>query len=333
MPTKVFDAFTRLDASDVNAYLANKSISNAVINGAFEINQRGFTSTTTDAAFGFDRWFIGLSGGSATYSKQDFTPGTAPLSGGVSFARIATTVGNDFLRIRQRIEDVRTFSGSSVTLSFYAKGTNPTTPGNLVATTNQNFGSGGSSAIQLEQTFVLTADWTRFSLTFDLDSMSGKTIGANSYLEIGIGQGSSTSTDSWTLDIWGVQVEPGTVANDFRRNANSLQGELAACQRYYYRTPAGSGLGPLGVGYVSSSTVALTQVVMPVTMRALPISIEFANIAIYSDAIFAITGLFLIHSTRNITWVNAVVASGLTPFRPIFLNENGSGFIGINAEL
>ena len=273
MPAKEFDAFTRLDASDVNAYLANKSISNAIINGAFEINQRGFTSTTTDAAFGFDRWFIGLSGGSATYSKQDFTPGTAPVPGGVSFARIATTVGNDFLRIRQRIEDVRTFSGSSVTLSFYAKGTNPTTPGNLVATTNQNFGSGGSSAIQLEQTFVLTADWTRFSLTFDLDSMSGKTIGANSYLEIGIGQGSSTSTDSWTLDIWGVQLETGTVANDFRRNANSLQGELAACQRYYYQVGANTSslsimMRTFNPGSVSTSISV--PIIHPVEMRITP---------------------------------------------------------------
>jgi hypothetical protein len=41
MPRKVFEAFTRLDASDVNAYLVNKPITNAIINGAFDIWQRG----------------------------------------------------------------------------------------------------------------------------------------------------------------------------------------------------------------------------------------------------------------------------------------------------
>jgi hypothetical protein len=318
MPTKVFDAFTRLDASDVNAYLANKSISNAVINGAFEINQRGFTSTTTDAAFGFDRWFIGLSGGSATYSKQDFTPGTAPLSGGVSFARIATTVGNDFLRIRHRIEDVRTFSGSSVTLSFYAKGTNPTTPGNLVATTNQNFGTGGSSAIQLEQTFVLNADWTRFSLTFDLDSISGKTIGANSYLEIGIGQGSSTSTNSWTLDIWGVQLEAGTVANDFRRNANSLQGELAACQRYFRVLNYG----------IHGACVATTTVQLSVyhpSMRVTP-SLSAPSAITISDMIAAdftqsAASVSVIVGSPDGTWLQLPNYAGMTTGRPATLRS------------
>jgi len=31
---------------------------NKIINGDFRINQRGFSSTTTDGVFGFDRWLL-----------------------------------------------------------------------------------------------------------------------------------------------------------------------------------------------------------------------------------------------------------------------------------
>jgi hypothetical protein len=61
--------------------------------------------------------------------------------------------------------------------------------------------------------------------------MSGKTIGANSFLDITLFGAINNA-----LDIWGVQLEAGPVATPFRRNANSIQGELAACQRYYEKS-------------------------------------------------------------------------------------------------
>jgi len=41
---------------------------NKIINGDFGVNQRNFTSTTTDATFGFDRFPLLYSGGTCTYS-------------------------------------------------------------------------------------------------------------------------------------------------------------------------------------------------------------------------------------------------------------------------
>jgi hypothetical protein len=339
MPAKEFDAFTRLDASDVNAYLANKSISNAIINGAFEINQRGFTSSTA-AGYGFDRWTWNQSGATGTYSSQAFTPGAAPLAGyeATNFARLAITTGNDFTNIAQRIEDVRSFANQTITVSFFAKGTNPTTENGLNAVVTQLFGSGGSAAVlTILPKFTLTDSWQRFSFTTDIASVSGKTIGAGSSLNIAIGQGSSTSTDSFTLDIWGVQVEAGTVANDFRRNANSIQGELAACQRYYIRYSGVGTFTKYALGYSTSTTNGAFYFQFPVEMRIAPSSVDFSTLGVIIEGIatFAVSAVTLQSNSGNKTGGVNATTTGLTSGRPYEIGNNNStaGFIGFSAEL
>ena len=240
---------------------------NKIINGDFAINQRNFT--TTGGGYGFDRWALSTSGGTATFTPQTFTLGTAPVAGYESknFSRIATTVGNDLCRLEQKIESVRTFAGQTATISFWAKGTNPTTAGNLAITLQQFFGTGGSpsSSINLtQQTFVLTANWTRYTFTFAVPSISGKTLGTNNddYLGVWIGQGTSVSADAWTLDIWGVQAEYGSKATPFQTATGTIQGELAACQRYFFSGKT------RWQGYNSSSTTGERLTVsLPVSQR------------------------------------------------------------------
>jgi hypothetical protein len=258
---------------------------NAIINGAFEINQRAFTSSNVDS-YTFDRWFVAFSGATGTSSAEAFTLGSAPVAGYESrnFLRYAVTVGNDRARVLNRIEDVRSFAGQTVTLSFWAKGTNPSTPGKLMARFEQNFGTGGSPSSTVtgaDNDLVLTADWTRYSFTFSIPSISGKTLGTsnNSHLEIAIGQGTSASTDAWTLDLWGVQLEAGPVSTSFRRNANSIQGELAACQRYYFRTTSPGSFFTLGFGQVTSTTGGQIRVPFPVEMRVRPTALEQSGTA------------------------------------------------------
>jgi hypothetical protein len=341
MPTKVFDAFTRLDASDVNAYLANKSISNAVINGGFDIWQRGTSFTVaaggqvyTADRFGHDR---NGTGATVTISRQTFTPGEAPEAGyeGEFFARIAQSVagsGSTFSNFDTRIEDVRSFAGQTVTFSFWAKASAATTIRSI--NLSQAFGSGGSAGVNnLTSEIVLSTSWQRYTRTVSVPSVSGKTIGAGSFLRASF---SLPLNSTFTIDIWGVQLEPGTVANDFRRNANSLAGELAACQRYYYRNADSSAFGPIGLGYVNSPTSAGPHVRLPVTMRTRPSSVEFSNVAIYEAATaYAITALTITQSTSDTAWLIATVASGLTANRPCYLilNNNAAGFVGFSAEL
>ena len=272
--TNMNDVGGAINLLDGAQYSAGK---NKIINGDFNVNQRAFTSTT-GSNYGFDRWKLNLSGGTATYSAQTFTAGAAPVAGyeAKNFARVVTTVGNDYCKLDQRIESVRTLAGQTVTVSFWAKGTNPATLGSLNVTMVQDFGTGGSPSASVIQNFgslVLTANWTRYTLTGTVPSISGKTIGTanDDNISFGVGQGANASTDSWTLDIWGVQVEAASTASPFQTASGSIGGELALCQRYYYRfQPTSAVTNRFGYGFAVSTTAGEVGFKFPVNMRTAP---------------------------------------------------------------
>jgi hypothetical protein len=321
-------------------YAAGK---NKIINGDFNINQRAFTTTTTANTYGFDRWIISLSGATGTYSAQTFTAGTAPVAGYESknFARVAITTGNDYCKLDQKIESVRTLAGQTATVSFWAKGTNPTTLGSLNVTIVQNFGSGGSpsaTVIQNFGSFTLTANWTRYSITNTVPSISGKTLGtSDDNISFGFGQGANASTDAWTLDIWGVQVEEADTASPFQTATGTIQGELAACQRYYWRSTAGSNFQSFASGFSRSTTSAYFNVNNPVSMRIAPTSIDSSTLAASNGAGsgIATTAVILTQTGALSSLVEATVASGLTIGQGSVLlaNNSASAYIALNAEL
>jgi hypothetical protein len=327
---------------------------NAIINGAFEINQRNFTSVTTNNTFGFDRWAhqLGSSGGTSTMSAQKATLGSPIIPGQEesNFVRVVSASqsgANDYSGIVQRIEDVRSFAGESVTVSFYAKAATGTPKVGL--TLEQSFGSGGSaSTFTSNGAFTIGTSWARYSVTIAVPNLSGKTIGSGNFLGVYIlnstnttllGLGfADTGLQNGTFDYFGVQLEVGLTATAFRRNANSLQGELAACQRYYYRSTATANYSDLtSLGVANSTTVLAVPVALPVPMRVKPTSIDFSLLAatITGASATAISSVTInTDATGNVPTVLAV-SSGLTQFRPMTIsaNNNSAGFIGFSAEL
>jgi hypothetical protein len=202
-------------------------------------------------------------------SRQTFTPGTAPVAGyeGSYFARFNCT--NSFgTYFQQYIEDVRTFAGQTVTLSFWAKaGSAISISGNLA----QIFGSGGSSPVDNVLSAVsVTTSWQRFSLTVAVPSVSGKTIGTSSYLKWTL----QTTSFNVNIDIWGTQVEYGSKATPFQTATGTIQGELAACRRYL---PAiiGTGASNVGIaaGYSFATNSAIYQMHFDVPARVAPTGI------------------------------------------------------------
>jgi hypothetical protein len=245
-------AWTLLNTGDV----AGK---NKIINGAFDFWQRG-TSFSTAGAFTADRWtFAG--GTSNTLTQQTFTPGAAPVAGyeGTYFARYTLTTAGDF-NVSQPVENVRTLAGQTVTLSFWTKTSSASSIDNIYLI--QDFGSGGSTIVVTSVTgLATTTGWTRHTYTATLPSIAGKTIGTNHKLTVRLDI-NEAFTGTW--DIWGVQLEAGSVATPFSRAAGTYAGELEACQRYARRY---NTLGQIAVS-MSSGDAALTVHYPP--MRTTP---------------------------------------------------------------
>jgi hypothetical protein len=334
---------------------------NKIINGDFNINQRAFTSTTTLNAYGFDRWNYTWTGGTATYSAQTFTAGTAPVAGyeAANFARIVTTgqsaVG-DLAIFRQPIENVRTFAGQTVTFSFWAKAGTGTPKIGLEL--RQAFGTGGSPSSVVENPLgavTISTSWARYSLTYTMPSLSGKTVGtdANSsgvYLGMWVSAGSTYATRSSsigiqnnTFDIWGVQVEAGSVATAFQTATGTIQGELAACQRYYQRisSNATATLCDFGALALASGTTTAEGYGsrLAVAMRVTPTSLDYANVGVRNSA-GTTTGVTVLTiagygSTEQAVHYSITVASGLTANNSYGLvaNSSSSAYVGFSAEL
>ena len=321
---------------------------NKIINGDFSVNQYGLNSTGVaySTSHVIDRWLAAASGATGTASLQAFTLGTAPVAGyeSTSFFRMATTVGNDFCRAIQRIESVRTFANETVVLSFWAKGTNPATLGRLNVRLQQYFGAGGSpsgSVETAEQNLVLTANWTRYTYTFSVPSIAGKTLGTTGdYLAVDIGQLVNASTDAWTLDLWGVQLEAastGSTASPFQTASGSKGGELALCQRYYVRYDVNSGVSYGNYGAFISTTVFDTPYNIPVEMRVKPTALDYSNANAY-DVVSGTsynTGTFTLFGGSNkIAAVRYTHGSAVfTVGRIGYLYPSPAGYIGFSAEL
>ena len=248
---------------------------NKIINGDFNINQRAFSSVTANGTYTFDRFVTNFSGGTVTFTPQTFTPGAAPVSGyeATNFLQIVTSgqSASNYASIGQKIENVRTFAGQTVTLSFWAKATSGTPKIGWYAL--QNFGSGGSSAAAAYAGYTenLSSSWARYSITYAVPSISGKTIGTSSsfdnYLMVSDGAGTQGIQNN-TFQIWGVQIENGSTATAFQTATGTLQGELAACQRYYWNLAGDNQY--VGIGYNQSATEMNVGIVNPVAMRTVP---------------------------------------------------------------
>ena len=328
---------------------------NKIINGDFNVNQRNFSSSTVNAEYNLDRWRTIYTGGTSTTSVQVFTPGTAPVAGyeGKNYYRVAITgqsaVG-DSVRIQQQIESVRTLAGQTATVSFWAKASSGTPK--IALNMAQSFSTGGTPSVNVDTfggTVTTSTSWARYSLTVAIPSIAGKTFGTDAVatdalsLRLALSGGSSVASaqgiglQNVTFDIWGVQVEYGSKATPFQTaSGNNPQAELAMCQRYYYRVGGNNVYERFGQGYATSTTNVTVTFNQPVTMRTAPTAIDFSTVLVADgSSLFTVTGLTIDQAARNITSLNAAVASGLTQFRPYGCGANNStsAFIGLSAEL
>lgn len=327
---------------------------NKIINGDFYINQRSFSSTTTSGAFMFDRWTNYLSDGTVTLSSQSFTLGTAPVSGyeGKSFLQCVTTgqtATSAAALVNQKIESVRTFANQTATISFWAKA-NSGTP-KIAVEISQGFGTGGSPSTAVN-TYVgqvtLSTSWARYTVTVNVPSIAGKTIGTdnNDFLNLALWVSAGTDFNartgslgiqSNTFGIWGVQVEAGSVATAFQTATGTIQGELAACQRYYERMiPNGQNIS--FAGFNNSTTVGYFTIPFKVRKRVNPtmtlgsVATDWA-VRIPGGTNQQLSAYSVIGNTLENAWLSGT-ATGLTSGNGnLVVNVGDNGYIEASSEL
>jgi len=260
---------------------------NSIINGGFDIWQRGTSFVPTTTAFGPDRWQVYRNTTGSTASRQ--TPGST-LPQFQYCARMqrdsgTTAVNSASYAMSLETSESLKYAGQTVTLSFYARaGANFSGSGASAMRiylmygtgTDQNEISGftGNTFLVNGTVTAITTSWVRYSFTvavsstatqlgLELNALFSGTAGAADYFE-----------------VTGVQLELGSVATTFSRAGGTIQGELAACQRYYQKTfdqgtTPGNAVTPNGQVYftrqATSGTVepSLFVKISP-TMRTAP---------------------------------------------------------------
>jgi hypothetical protein len=327
---------------------------NKIINGDFRINQRAFTSTSASGAFGFDRFpWTGAGSGTQSYSAQTFTAGAAPVAGyeAANFARITTSSQNatdSRVDFDTTVEDIRTFAGQTTTLSFWAKAATGTPK--VAVELTQIYGTGGSPsafATNYIGQVTLSTSWARYSITINVPSLSGKTVGTTTPGHLGLNlwvsagstynarTGSLGAQDN-TFDFWGMQWEYGSKATPFQTATGTIQGELSAAQRYYFRTTATESGTMFGTAVGVSASQADISIAFPTTMRTKPASVDYSSLSIsdLSGGGAATTTLVLFKGTNQIAYLYNTGLSGLTQNRFYYVTgSTSSSYIGFSAEL
>jgi len=247
---------------------------NSIINGGFDIWQRGTSFVPTTTAFGPDRWQIYRNTTGCTASRQ--TPG-ATLPQFQYCARMqrdsgTTAVNSASYAMSLETSESLKYAGQTVTLSFYARaGANFSGSSASSMRIYLMYGTGTDQSVITGftgNTFLIngtvtaiTTSWVRYSFTVAVSSTATQ-LG----LELNaLWNGTAGAADYF--EVTGVQLELGSVATTFSRAGGTIQGELAACQRYYYRK---TGTQPLGMGYAQSTILARSLLQHPVQMRTAP---------------------------------------------------------------
>jgi hypothetical protein len=326
-------------------YTAGNPISNPVINSAFQIAQRGTSFSTASAAYTLDRWYA-LAASAGTVSRQ-VTGDTTNLPNIQYCARFQRTAGSTSttgFSLSNSFETLNSipYAGKTVTLSFYARAGANYSPTSSAFGSRVWTGTGTDQAIQgtytgasftINNTATLTTTWQRFSYSGALPAATTEmaiqffcdptgTAGANDYFE-----------------VTGVQIDIGSVALPFRTNGATIQGELAACQRYYWRGSGTQGVNAvLGSAQANSTTAGRGYITFPVTMRTAPTSVDWSSLSINEIAAgYTVSTLTLVGSGLENPNMGAIsfTTTGLNAYRyyAIVINNTSSGFLGFSAEL
>ena len=311
---------------------------NTVINGGMDIWQRGTSIAGTTTSFSADRWqsYRGVAG--STFSRQT---GPDAIQYCVRVQRDSGNSSTSAIFLSQNFETVNSIplAGKTVTLSFYArKGADYSRASSGLSVslftgtgTDQNGLTGAytGSVTAISQTATLTTSWQRFTYSATLGSTATEINISYGFTPVG------TAGAADYYEISGVQLEVGSVATEFTRTGGTIQGELAACQRYYWRNTATGADQTQAAGFWRTSTASQLHFQYPVTMRTSPTNTQSSMGVQQGNSFQAITSTTYTGISPQSAYIE-YTASGATATSGYgsFAISNASGdYIEWSAEL
>lgn len=319
---------------------------NRIINGCFRLWDYG-TSDTSSGYETANRWKVTHNGSSKTASRQTFTLGQTDVPGEPTYFMrhvvVSAAGAANYVRMEQGIESVRTFAGSNVVLSFYAKAD---ASRNISVSLTQYFGSGGSPSANVvgigATKCALGTGWLKYTVPMTLPSIAGKTVGTTHdgcvWLYFWYDAGSSFDSETVTLgqqsgtfDIARVRMCLGSADCDADQSVDLATLENQ-CARYLPVFRAGDGHA--FPGQCTAATTGQYTVQFKQKPRVIPTGIDISDVGHYSvtpaagvGAAVACTALTF-GSYGQSVGLNVTVAAGLVAGNSSFLvPTNASGKI------
>jgi hypothetical protein len=341
-PTKVSyangDVFSASDINDTNSTLnlltstQTAAAKNAVINGGFDIWQRGTTSSGN--AYIADRWYSALISGTGTFAQE-----TTVIPSGGLYSMKFTASATAQPALYQAIEQLNTipYAGKTVTVSaLVAASTSvPMTIDVQHSSTADNSVTGSWTSITATSGGTATPTSTTFvsiSGVYAIPS-TAKSLRVRLF---------TTSTIANTVVVYfdNVQLELGSTVSTFSRAGGTIQGELAACQRYFYSVNylvgTKAAYNVIANGRAVGTTSALLTVTLPVSMRVAPTSIAYGGNIAVDDGSTApnLSALTINQGATNNTLLSATT-TGVVANRPVivYTNNDATAYVHLSAEL
>lgn len=288
---------------------------NRIINGAFEIWQRGTARTLLGSGTPYlaDRWNGCQGFQNGAHQRVAMSSAPADLSSQyamrVSSSTTAEAAGGTRIDCSQKIESINCYdlAGKSITVSFWMRASAATFT-SVTNTTESNFGA-WTARVQYNTSTTdsgVSTDTGNGSTTVTAVTGTNAAIGGTNLL-IANGSlpttwtkytftstvpantknltlrfastslGNTASADTVWYEVAEVQLERGSAATDFERRP--IVTELAMCQRYYNQAKTGAYPGAFAfISMTTNSTIGSLS--FPVTMRSTPtVAISWLGVA------------------------------------------------------
>jgi hypothetical protein len=320
---------TLLADSSTSTGLRYQSVSavkpNFAVNGNFDFWQRG--TSFTSSGYTADRWYASIVGTTTVAQESTIVP-----DGSTYALKWTTGASSSYAEIYNAFEaqDVNALGGKTITVSVKVRAQASfasTFRLRLQTNTTANTQTGGA------WTTVVTTDETPSTSAFTTVSATYTVPVGTKGLRIAL-QPAAAQASGTGLYLGQAQLEVGSVATAYKYAGGTLQGELAACQRYFERfaNDGGATGSALAIGFTDTTTTGLFP--LPFTEKRVTPTFTFSAASGFQVNTAAATAISSGRPSKKFVRIDTT-GSGYTANVPANLRfvDSSTATIDISAEL